>query len=141
MIFLILKMLKCFWFLFAGRTEEAAANQARAGSGGGGDPQDGVDLVDDHVPDQADEEVLHQAPVDHLPGLGVLGRDGAGEGEGADEETNQERLDHLGVEAGLTTESQAWPSFIQLVSAHSCQPWIVRLTASWHANLKIFLVK
>ena len=39
--------------------------------------------------------VLQQAPVDPLPGLGVLGRDGAGECEGAEEETDQESLDHL----------------------------------------------
>ena len=82
-----------FWFLFPGRTEETASHQSSAGSGGGGggggDPQDGVDLVDDQVPDHPDqeiskgvrdsgllglprlpgvEEVLHQAPVDPLPG-------------------------------------------------------------------------
>ena len=38
--------------------------------------------------------VLQQAPVDPLLSLGVLGRDGAGKDEGAEEETNQESLDH-----------------------------------------------
>ena len=53
MIFLMLKRwnFSDFWFLFSRRTEEAASNQSSAGRGGGGDPQDGVDLVDDHVPD------------------------------------------------------------------------------------------
>merc|ERR1719150_2828085 len=97
MIFLMLKscIFSDFLFLFSGRTEEAASNQSSAGRGGGGDPQDGVDLVDDQVPDHPDQEVFNEAPVDHLPGLGVLSRDGAGEGEGAEEETNQESLDHL----------------------------------------------
>ena len=95
MIFIILKHCN-LWFLFHRRTEEAASNQSSARGGGGRDTQDGVDLVDDQVPDHADEEVLYQAPVGHLTGLGVLGRDGAGEGERADEETNQESLDHLG---------------------------------------------
>ena len=57
MIFLILKRWNIFWILFPGRTEESASNQAGAGSGGGGDPQDGVDLVDDQVPDHPDQEI------------------------------------------------------------------------------------
>ena len=59
MIFLMLKSwnFSDFWFLFPGRTEEAASNQSSAGRGGGGDPQDGINLVDDQVPDHLDREV------------------------------------------------------------------------------------
>merc|ERR1712241_473061 len=75
---------------------ETAAQRSRAGGGGGGDAEDGVDLVDDHVPDHANDEVLHQSSVSNLVGLALLSRDGAGEGQGADEESNEEGLDHVG---------------------------------------------
>ena len=85
-----------YLFIRISRTEDTAAERSRAGSGGGGDAEDGVDLVDDHVPDHADDEVLHQSSVSDLVGLALLSRDGTGEGQGADEESNEEGLDHVG---------------------------------------------
>ena len=82
--------------LFYGRTQETAANKSSAGGGGGGDAEDGVDLVDDHVPDHIDDEVLHQSSVSDLAGLALLSRDGAGEGHGTDKESNEQGLDHVG---------------------------------------------
>ena len=61
-----------FWFLFPGRTEETASHQSSAGRGGGGDPQDGVDLVDDQVPDHPDQEVskgVRDSGLSGLPGV------------------------------------------------------------------------
>ena len=50
---------------FSRRTEQATSDEAGARRGGGGDAEDVVDLVDDHVPDCVDEEVLQQTPVQH----------------------------------------------------------------------------
>ena len=78
------------------------------GGGGGGVAEDGVQLVHDDVPDQANSE-LPEIPkvVDALTALSavedlqtvevnpvVLCRDGAGEGHGADEESDEQGLDH-----------------------------------------------
>ena len=48
------------------RAEKAAPDEPTTGCSGGGDAKDVVDLVDDHIPDGIDEEVLQQASVHHL---------------------------------------------------------------------------
>ena len=59
------------------RANQAEGSTVRCGCGGGGDAEDVVDLVDDHVPDGVDQQVLQQPPVHHqlpalLTGLGGL---------------------------------------------------------------------
>ena len=79
------------------RAEKAAPDQPTTGCRGGGDAEDVVDLVDDHVPDQVDDEVLQQAPVHHLklPAL-LTGLSGSGASQHSTqkEADNKHRLDH-----------------------------------------------
>ena len=59
------------------RANKAEGATVRCWCGGGGDAEDVVDLVDDHVPDGVDQQILQQPPVHHqlpalLTGLGRL---------------------------------------------------------------------
>ena len=80
------------------RAEKATPNQTTTGCCCCGDAKDVVNLVDDHVPDGVDEEVLQQAPLQHLqlPALLIgLGRSRAGQHSKEIQANNQQSLDHI----------------------------------------------
>ena len=80
------------------RADQAEGSTVRCGCGGGGDAEDVVDLVDDHVPDHVDEQVLQQPPVHHLQLLALLinlGGGGAGHCSAQKEADNQHGPDHF----------------------------------------------